>query len=202
MISATSGLRGERAGFVEKRRCRPWRWPQGTCRPLTEMPLVPLRAHGRKHRYRHGKLQRAGEIDHEYGKRLGRVARYQPCQRRCAEAVRHEPVGKVRRLRLGVALELFRVLDHVGRYCRSGRCRGFFSTLMTHSPSFDDRSAVDIAADLLANGHAPPVMDDWFTAAEPETSLPSSGIMLPMRTMISSPTLTSEMFLSSSVSPA
>ena len=32
-------------------------------------------------------------------------------------------------------------------------------------------------------------------------SLPSSGIMLPMRTMISSPTLTSEMFLSSSVSP-
>ena len=143
---------GERAGFVENDGV-------GLGDGLKELAALDgdavcaALAHGRKHRYRHGKLQRAGEIDHEYGKRLGRVARYQPCQRRCAEAVRHEPVGKVIRLRLGVALELFRVLDHVDDPVVAAAAEAFFD-LYDALALFDDRSAVDIAADLLANGHA------------------------------------------------
>ena len=143
---------GERAGFVENDGV-------GLGDGLKELAALDgdavctALAHGGKHRYRHGKLQRAGEIDHEYGKRLGRIARYQPGQRRCAEAVRHEPVGKVVRLRLGVALELFRVLDHVNDPVVSAAAEAFFDPYDALA-LFDDRSAVDIAADLLANGHA------------------------------------------------
>ena len=45
-----------------------------------------------------------------------------------------------------------------------------------------------------------PVMEDWFTMASPETTLPSSGIMLPVRTTTQSPSCTSETGTSTSVS--
>ena len=44
-------------------------------------------------------------------------------------------------------------------------------------------------------------MDAWLTVASPETTLPSSGMRLPVRTIIRSPGFTSPMGTSSSVSP-
>ena len=44
-------------------------------------------------------------------------------------------------------------------------------------------------------------MEAWLTVASPETTLPSSGMRLPVRTIIRSPGWTSPMGTSSSVSP-
>ena len=46
-----------------------------------------------------------------------------------------------------------------------------------------------------------PVMDAWFTVASPATTLPSRGIMPPVRTTMQSPAFTSPMGTSTSVSP-
>ena len=44
-------------------------------------------------------------------------------------------------------------------------------------------------------------MEDWFTVASPDTTVPSSGIMFPVRTTMQSPTFTSPMGTSVSLSP-
>ena len=70
-------------------------------------------AHGREHRDGHGQLQCAREVDHQNSQHLRYVARDEIRQRRAAQRIRDQPVGKARSLVLGSGLELFRFLDHV-----------------------------------------------------------------------------------------
>ena len=66
----------------------------------------------------------------------------------------------------------------------------FFVTRMTSSPSSMTVLAKTAAPSFFCTARGSPVMDDWFTIASPPVTMPSSGIMFPVRATISCPACT------------
>ena len=140
----------ERAGLIEDDRAR---IGHGLKEPpaLDGQVIVTGLLHGREHRDRHRELERAGEIDHQHGQRLGHVPGQEPDQRRCTQTVRNELIGKVRCVILRCGLELFRLLDHADDTVVAAAAGALF-----HADGavalFDDGTGVDIAALRFADG--------------------------------------------------
>ena len=142
---------GERAGLVED---------DGVCicNCLEESAALDgdvgraCLAHGGQNRNRHGKLERAREIDHQHGKHLRDVPGQQIRQYRAAQRIGNKPVCKARRLVLGGGLELFGLFDHFDDAIVSAAAHRLFHaedalTLLA------DGACVDKAAFVLDNRH-------------------------------------------------
>ena len=142
---------GQRAGLVEH-------YCIGLCHGLQETSafdrnmIAAALAHGREHRDGHGQLQRAREVDHQNSQHLRYVARDEIRQRRAAQRIRDQPVGKARSLVLGSGLELFRFLDHVHDAVVPASAERLFHVYNALA-LFHDRPGIDIAALALRRGH-------------------------------------------------
>ena len=142
---------GQRAGLVKDDRV-------GLGDGLQKAPaldgnmIAAALAHGRKHRDRHGQLERAGEIDHQNGQHLRDVPRQKICQRRSAQRIRHQPVGKTGGLVLRGGFQLLGFLDHFDDPVIAAAAH----RLLHADDAFAllrDRPGVDIAARPLCHRH-------------------------------------------------
>ena len=69
-------------------------------------------AHGGEDAQRHGELQRAGEIHHQYRHRARRIPGEQPGQQASAQAPGHKLVRQIVGSALSAGFQAFRLLDH------------------------------------------------------------------------------------------
>ena len=142
---------GQRAGLVEHDRIGLRHGLQKTS-ALDGNVIAAALAHGREHRNGHGQLQSAREIDHQHGQHLCHIARDEIRQRRAAQRIRDQTVGKARGLVLGGGFELFGFLDHAYDAVIAAAAERLFHA---HDALalFHDRPGVDIAAVPLRRGH-------------------------------------------------
>ena len=107
-------------------------------------------SHSRENRYRHGKLQGAGEIHHQKGKGL----RYIPCkeirQRRTAQTIGYKLICQVRSLVFRRALQLLGLFNHFyDSVVSSGSCRLLHTDMAL--PFFYNRTGIGITSCCLPN---------------------------------------------------
>ena len=109
-------------------------------------------AHRRQNRNRHRKLERAREVDHQNGQHLCDISGQQIRQRRAAQRIGNELVGKAGGLVLGGRLEPFGLLDHLYDPVVPAAAHRLF-----HAEDalalFADRARIDEASFALDNRH-------------------------------------------------
>ena len=141
---------GQRARLIEHDRIRFGNGFEEAPALDGHVPGIAL-AHGRQHGDRHGKLQGAGEVHHQNGKRLGDIPGKQPHEGRSAERIGHEPVRQTGGAVLRRGFQLFGLLDHADDAVIAATAHGLFdrdeALALLH-----DRSGIGIAARLLAHG--------------------------------------------------
>ena len=107
-------------------------------------------SHRRENRYRHRKLERTREVNHQHCQSLRDVARQKIGQNRSAKRIRHQLICQSRGFIFRLGLQFFRFLNHLHNAVISARSARLFNANQTLS-LFNRSSGINIATLLLSD---------------------------------------------------